>query len=268
MHEIQLKTIWQIKQLKILPGMANGRVLKSQGKNGTLTSVMMGKLSLQSPALSKQALNFMLNKNALSADRKSILYLVKKNAWNLNPRVIHTSTPKIKIILLIWMTIIYLFSISMNTFYSLKNSFNFYKHKYQSYSRRKTFCRVYFCHVENSNFVRIMTTSSFSSVIKTLPLHLSIFTSDWMEDFRRATSVQHTTPEQNEAREQEVWPGSAGMLGALGQAVISKQQNLMLEKWLDFELWKFYFDLQKLIYTRAMKIKTSSHVCCTCVEFG
>lgn len=39
---------------------------------------MMGKLSLQSPALSKQALNFMLNKNALSADRKSILYLVKK----------------------------------------------------------------------------------------------------------------------------------------------------------------------------------------------
>lgn len=109
MHEIQLKTIWQIKQLKILPGMANGRVLKSQGKNGTLTSVMMGKLSLQSPALSKQALNFMLNKNALSADRKSILYLVKKNAWNLNPRVIHTSTPKIKIILLIWMTIIYLF---------------------------------------------------------------------------------------------------------------------------------------------------------------
>lgn len=97
MHEIQLKTIWQIKQLKILPGMANGRVLKSQGKNGTLTSVMMGKLSLQSPALSKQALNFMLNKNALSADRKSILYLVKKNAWNLNPRVIHTSTPKIKI---------------------------------------------------------------------------------------------------------------------------------------------------------------------------
>lgn len=29
----------------------------------------------------------------------------------LNPRVIHTSTPKIKIILLIWMTIIYLFSI-------------------------------------------------------------------------------------------------------------------------------------------------------------
>lgn len=156
----------------------------------------------------------------------------------------------------------------MNTFYSLKNSFNFYKHKYQSYSRRKTFWRVYFCHVENSNFVRIMTTSSFSSVIKTLPLHLSIFTSDWMEDFRRATSVQHTTPEQNEAREQEVWPGSAGMLGALGQAVISKKQNLMLEKWLDFELWKFYFDLQKLIYTRAMKIKTSSHVCCTCVEFG
>lgn len=58
--------------------MANGRVLKSQGKNGTLTSVMMGKPSLQSPALSKQALNFMLNKNALSADRKSILYLVKK----------------------------------------------------------------------------------------------------------------------------------------------------------------------------------------------
>lgn len=57
-----------------------------------------------------------------------------------------------------------------------------------------------------------------------------------MEDFRRATSVQHTTPEQNEAREQEVWPGSAGMLGALGQAVISKQQNLMLEKCLGFEL--------------------------------
>ena len=65
-----------------LPGMAKGRVLKSHGRNGTFTSVIMGKLSLQSPALSKQALNFMLNKKALSADRKSILYLVKCNNNN------------------------------------------------------------------------------------------------------------------------------------------------------------------------------------------
>lgn len=65
-----------------LPGIAKGRVLKSHGRNGTFTSVIMGKLSLQSPALSKQALNFMLNKKALSADRKSILYLVKCNNNN------------------------------------------------------------------------------------------------------------------------------------------------------------------------------------------